>query len=65
MSKIDPIFPLPGDIDQQRLQVKRLIGTAAPAVVQAVLVILGDHHKQTRLKADYLSLWRAAEKESR
>lgn len=64
MSKpLEPIFPLPGDIDQQRRQVKRLIATATPAVVQAVLVILADHHKQTRLKDDFLKGWRQAETE--
>ncbi|NLW83657.1 MAG: hypothetical protein GXY41_04525 [Phycisphaerae bacterium] len=64
MSKpLEPIFPLPGDIDKQRRQVKRLIATATPAIVQAVLVILADHHKQNRLKADFLKGWRQAETE--
>ena len=42
-----------------------MIKTASPTVVSAVFAILADHHKQKRLKADYLKGWQQSEKELR
>ena len=60
---IGPIFPLAGDIIQQRRTAKTLIDKADPVTVQIALALLMQIHKQQRLKADYLALCQQAEKE--
>lgn len=60
---ISPIFPLAGTVDQQRRKAKGLIDHADPTMVQIILALLSKSNQQQRLKADYLALYRQAEKE--
>jgi hypothetical protein len=50
---LKPIFPLAGDVTAWRRKVKRLISTASPTTVQAILVLLLELDKQIKLRDYY------------
>lgn len=56
------ICPLFDNIEDKKQQIKKMIDTTSPSIVQAIFVILSDYRKQTTLKENFLALWRDAEK---
>jgi hypothetical protein len=52
-TKITPVFPLAGDVTTWRRKVKRMISTANPTTVQAILVLLLELDKQIKIRELY------------
>lgn len=55
-TKLGPTFPLVGNPKDWRRKTKKLIDTANPTTIQAVLVLLLEMDRQTQLKNLYKEL---------
>ena len=55
-TRLEPSFvPLQTDIESRRNMVKRLIATAKPAVVDGVLILLHESHRDKLIRDMYRS----------
>jgi len=52
-TKLNPVFPLVGNVKDWRRKTKKLIDTATPTAIQAVLVLLLEMEKQKQIRELY------------